>query len=105
MNSQSPYDAIYATVCRIPTGKVCTYGRVALMAGLPGHARLVGYALHALRNTGGRQVPWWRVVNASGRISNAYEPALQRELLLAEGIEFDQHDRIDLRRFLWQEAG
>lgn len=104
MNIQSHYDAIYATVCRIPPGKVCNYGRVALMAGLPGHARLVGYALHALRNEAGRRVPWWRVVNASGRISNAYQPALQRELLLAEGIEFNQHDRIDFRRFLWEEA-
>lgn len=96
------YEAIYAAVRRIPPGMVSSYGRVALMAGLPGHARMVGYALHALRNDGGQETPWWRVVNAAGRISNAYEPALQRELLLAEGVEFDANDRIDFARFLWE---
>ncbi|HKC24143.1 MAG TPA: MGMT family protein, partial [Thermoanaerobaculia bacterium] len=38
---------ILAVVRRIPRGRVATYGQVAALAGLPGHARLVGYALHA----------------------------------------------------------
>jgi methylated-DNA-protein-cysteine methyltransferase-like protein len=96
------YDQIYATVRRIPPGYVSTYGRIAALSGYGGQARLVGYALHALRTSApDEQVPWWRVVNAGAYISNAYEPALQRALLEAEGIQFDTRDRIDFTRFLW----
>lgn len=95
------YEAIYAVVRRIPYGRVCSYGRVALLAGLPGQARLVGYALHALRRAAGEEVPWWRVINAQGYISNAYAAALQRSMLEAEGVEVDQRERVDLARYLW----
>ena len=44
----SSYERIYAVVRRIPRGRVATYGQVAQLAGLAGHARQVGYALHAL---------------------------------------------------------
>ncbi len=101
MNS---YDIIYATVRRIPYGRVSSYGRIAALAGLSGQARLVGYALHALRTTasaGHDSIPWWRVVNAAGSISNDYAPELQRALLEAEGVIFDQRGRLDLARFLW----
>jgi methylated-DNA-protein-cysteine methyltransferase-like protein len=102
----SSYERIYATVRCIPAGKVSSYGRIALLADLPGQARLVGYALHALRTGDMRymDVPWWRVINAAGRISNAYEPDLQRGLLEAEGVVFDERDRVDLSRFLWEGA-
>ena len=60
------YLAIYAVVGRIPEGSVATYGQVASLAGLPGRARLVGYALSAL--AGRSTIPWHRVVNAQGRI-------------------------------------
>ncbi len=101
--NQTTYERIYATVRQIPPGCVSSYGRIAALAGLPGQARLVGYALHALRtSTGGDEVPWWRVINAAGYISNAYEPALQRTLLESEGVIFDARERIDLKRFLWE---
>jgi methylated-DNA-protein-cysteine methyltransferase related protein len=99
MNS---YEEIYATVRRIPVGRVSSYGRVALLAGYPGRARLVGYALHALRGAGGDAVPWWRVINHAGYISNAYEPDLQRARLLAEGVMVDERQRVDLARYLWE---
>lgn len=99
--STTSYAAIYAVVQRIPSGRVSSYGRVAVLAGYPGHARLVGYALHALRTAGGPEVPWWRVINRNGYISNAYEPALQRARLAAEGVVVDEHDRVDLARYLW----
>ena len=63
----SLYDRIYEVVCRIPRGRVAAYGQVAAEAGLPGHARLVGYALHNLPDD--TDVPWHRVVNARGGIS------------------------------------
>jgi methylated-DNA-protein-cysteine methyltransferase-like protein len=46
--TSASYLAIYAVVGRIPEGSVATYGQVAGLAGLPGRARLVGYALSAL---------------------------------------------------------
>lgn len=100
MNSN--YDAIYAVVNSIPRGRVSSYGRVAILAGLPAQARLVGYALHALRRGDQPEVPWWRVVNRNGFISNAYEADLQRSLLEAEGVVVGDDHRIDLARFLWQ---
>lgn len=92
---------IIAAIKRIPRGKVCTYGNVADLAGLPRRARLVGTVL---RNTpASRGVPWFRVINASGRISfpqgsEAY--ARQRKHLEGEGIDF-VGGRVDLDRYGW----
>src|SRR5262245_56163653 len=60
------YRRIYAVVERIPRGRVATYGHVARLAGMAGHARQVGYALHALRPD--EPVPWHRVINARGEV-------------------------------------
>ena len=88
-------------VRRIPRGRVATYGQIATLAGLPGHARQVGYALHALRSS--TAVPWQRVVNAAGAIS--LQPMRggisQRLLLEREGIRF-QGARIALTQFGWR---
>ena len=46
--TESTYARIYAVVRRIPKGRVATYGQVAELADLGGHARQVGYALSAL---------------------------------------------------------
>lgn len=99
MNS---YEKIYTVVRRIPRGRVSSYGRVALIAGHPGQARLVGYALHALRGGPADAVPWWRVINRNGFISNAYAAAAQRALLEAEGVAVDAHDRVDFGVYLWE---
>lgn len=100
-SSGSSYVQIYDAVCRIPEGCVATYGDVADMAGLPGRARLVGYALYALED--GAAVPWHRVVNARGALSvgqaSPDAERVQRRLLEAEGIEFGADGRLDLRRY------
>lgn len=101
--SANAYHEIYALVRRIPAGRVSSYGRVATMLGRPpGHARLVGYALRALRSGGEADVPWWRVINAAGRVSNPYAPSLQRTLLEAEGVQFNSDGYVDLACFLWE---
>jgi methylated-DNA-protein-cysteine methyltransferase-like protein len=104
MSSTSKYQLIYRVVRRIPTGRVSTYGRVADLAGLPGHARLVGYALHAVPDHSA--VPWHRVVNALGGISTRRsEPGgavVQRLRLEKEGVEFDLRGRVPLQRFGWR---
>src|SRR5438132_11437642 len=96
------YSRIYAEVRRIPRGRVATYGQVAELAGLEGHARQVGYALHNLPSRSG--VPWHRVVNARGEISarsGSDWGELQRLLLEAGKVKFDAKGRIDLTRFRW----
>jgi methylated-DNA-protein-cysteine methyltransferase-like protein len=103
--SSDSYPRIYAVVKRIPRGRVATYGQVAELAGLAGHARQVGYALHALSEES--RVPWQRVVNAQGRVSARAEPLMenvQRSLLEQEGIEFGLADRLDLGRYRWRPA-
>jgi methylated-DNA-protein-cysteine methyltransferase-like protein len=100
--AESSYSRIYGVVRRIPRGRVATYGQVAALAGLPGHARQVGYALHAL--SGATAVPWQRVVNASGAIS--LRPMTggisQRLLLEKEGVRFGPRGRISLEEFRWR---
>jgi methylated-DNA-protein-cysteine methyltransferase-like protein len=101
--SAGSYRRIYAVVERIPRGRVATYGQVAELAGLPGWARQVGWALHALGP--GSRVPWQRVVNARGRVSPRSTPGwdgLQRRLLEDEGVRFGAGDRIDLARHGWR---
>jgi methylated-DNA-protein-cysteine methyltransferase-like protein len=98
----SSYQRIYAVVRRIPEGRVATYGQVASLAGLAGHARQVGYALHALPN--GTAIPWHRVVNAKGGISLRSMPGgelVQRGLLEREGIPLDPRGRVPLTRMRW----
>lgn len=97
------YQRIYRVVRRIPKGRVATYGQVASLAGLAGHARQVGYALHALPQ--GSIVPWHRVVNAAGRISTRATPGgelVQRILLEREGIPLDARGAVPLDRHLWR---
>jgi methylated-DNA-protein-cysteine methyltransferase-like protein len=97
------YARIYAVIRRIPRGRVATYGQIAALAGLQGHARQVGYALHALPN--GSVVPWHRVINARGEISRRSQfggEVRQRMLLEAENVEFDWRGRISLRRYRWR---
>ncbi|HYM62932.1 MAG TPA: MGMT family protein [Thermoanaerobaculia bacterium] len=97
------WQRIYAVVRRIPRGRVATYGQVAALAGLDGHARQAGYALHALPDD--HDVPWHRVINARGEVSprsNGDSHELQRHLLEAEGVAFDARGRVDLARFQWE---
>lgn len=95
------YEIIWETVGLIPKGKVASYGQVAAEAGLPGQARLVGYALHALSPLSG--VPWHRVINAQGKISfpvGSPSYRRQRQLLQREGIQVDGRG-IDMNRYGW----
>lgn len=101
-SSSDNYSRIYAVVRQIPEGLVATYGQVAALAGLPGHARQVGYALHACNED---DVPWQRVINAQGEVSQRSDPGpepLQRLMLEDEGVVFTTRGRVDLKRFRWE---
>jgi methylated-DNA-protein-cysteine methyltransferase-like protein len=58
--------AIWDVVGMIPRGQVSTYGAVARAAGLPGRARLTGFALRVAPRE--LNLPWHRVLGAGGRI-------------------------------------
>ena len=99
MNS---YEKIYEVVLQIPPGKVATYGQIAELAGLQRQARLVGYALH--NTPKGSDIPWQRVINAKGEISNYGDDqwtTFHRSLLESEGIVFNDKGKISLKVFQW----
>ncbi len=81
-------------ICRIPRGRVATYGQVAAAAGYPGAARQVAWALHNAQ--GG--VPWRRVLGAGGEIRLPGHAGLEQRIRLqAEGIAF-RGRRVDMAR-------
>ena len=108
----SPHDTrqynaqVWEIVRHVPPGRVVTYGQVAAMIPPPEGMDAKSYQAFGARWVGGAMaacpddVPWQRVVNAQGKIS-LRPNSRQRELLEAEGIEFDDRDRIDLKRFRW----
>jgi methylated-DNA-protein-cysteine methyltransferase related protein len=63
-------------------GEVVTYGDIADVAGYPKQSRLVGRLLA----TTDEEVPWWRVVNAAGRLVPGHERE-QSAMLRDEGVE------------------
>jgi methylated-DNA-protein-cysteine methyltransferase-like protein len=93
---------ICETIRDIPKGCVASYGQIAEIAGIPRGARQVGYTLRQLPD--GHDVPWHRVVQASGKIafdkdSAAFEKQSNR--LMIEGVSV-MAGRIDMQQFRWQ---
>ena len=94
------FEKIYEVVKSIPEGKVATYGQVALLAGNPRWARVVGYALHVNPYPG--IIPCHRVVNREGGVAPGFAfggEGIQRQLLELEGIVFEPNGRIDLEKY------
>lgn len=97
----SYYDVVYEIVCKIPRGKVATYGMIAAISGSPRASRAVGYALHFNPMPG--LIPCHRVVNRFGRVAPAFAfggPSAQADMLRSEGVEVVD-DVVDLDKYLW----
>ncbi len=95
------YQRIDNMVERIPEGQLATYGQIAKLVGSCG-ARQVGYAMAALGDD--TDIPWHRVINSQGRVSarrGGEGHELQRILLEAEGIIFDENGKVSLEVFRW----
>ncbi|WP_171294591.1 MGMT family protein [Acinetobacter indicus] len=94
---------ITAVIAQIPAGKVATYGQIAKLAGLPKHARLVGYVLKHLAPR--HVLPWHRVLNAQGKISlskiNAQGENIQALKLMQEGVVV-LNNKVNLKQYQWQ---
>ena len=94
---------ILEVIALIPYGKMATYGQIAKLAGLPKHARLVGYVLKHLDVES--QIPWFRVINSQGKLSvtriNEFGQNIQQNLLEREGVYLLNH-KVNLKLFGWQ---
>ena len=98
----SPEERVYMVLAAVPPGTVVTYGQVAELAGLPRAARMVGRMLGNLPR--GTDLPWHRVINASGKISLAEDSPsfkLQKTRLQDEGVVLNKN-RVSLKKFNWQ---
>jgi methylated-DNA-protein-cysteine methyltransferase-like protein len=97
-------EKVIIIIKNIPSGKVTTYGTVALLAGSPRSAREVGYILHS--QTEKHQLPWQRVINKKGYISirggDINMKNLQKSLLEQEGVEVSEDFVIDLSIYGWR---
>ena len=92
---------IWQIVAAIPYGHASTYGDVALLAGSPRAARQVGGVLSRLPE--GTTLPWHRVVNRHGKISQQGDSLLrQRDALEAEGIVVSDKGQLDLKTYRWR---
>ena len=83
---------VLEVMATVGPGEVVTYGEIAREAGAPKQSRLVGRILAE-----GHDVPWWRVVTASGRLVPGHE-AEQRQRLRAEGVGVLPSGRVAMRR-------
>ena len=92
------YERIYEVIAQVPHGMVATYGDIATIVGGGCDARTVGYALGDMPPEHA-DLPWQRIVAKEGGIST--RGLRQRQLLEAEGIAFDAHDRVIMARFHW----
>ncbi len=107
-NSKTYYEQVWNIVRQIPAGKVAAYGQIAKMIPPPSGVELETYAAFAPRWVGGAMaacpddVPWQRVINSQGKISERAGAEKQRQLLEEEGIIFDAKDRIDLKKYGWR---
>ena len=92
---------IIAVIAMVPKGKVASYGQVAKLAGYPGYARQVVWALHSSSKK--HQLPWHRIINSQGKIGLTDEHRNRQKLLLEkEGIEVDAYGKVDLNEFAWK---
>ena len=98
MHERRFFERIYQVVEQVPRGQVSTYGDIALIVGGDCDARIVGLAMGDLGPRAAK-VPWQRIINRTGGISLQGSP--QRELLEAEGVEFDEKGKVYMDRFRW----
>jgi methylated-DNA-protein-cysteine methyltransferase-like protein len=102
MHERRFFERIYQVVEQVPRGQVSTYGDIAIVVGGGCDARIVGLAMGDLGPRAAK-VPWQRIINRSGGIST--QGTSQRDLLVAEGVEFDEKGKVRMERFRWPGPG
>lgn len=106
-NQQAYYEQVWNLVRQIPRGKVASYGQIALMIPPPVGVEFESYKAFSPRWVGGAMaacpddVPWQRVINSQGKISERSGAERQRILLEEEGILFVK-DKVDMKKYGWK---
>ena len=106
-NQQAYYEQVWNLVRQIPRGKVASYGQIALILPPPNGVEFEAYKAFGPRWVGGAMaaspddVPWQRVINSQGKISDRPGAEKQRQLLEEEGVVFVK-DKVDLKKYGWQ---
>ena len=106
-NPQAFNEQVWGIARLIPRGKIATYGQIAKMIPPPNGVELEAYAAFAPRWVGSAMancpddVPWQRVINSQGKISERPGAERQHPLLKQEGVEFDAKNRVDLKKYGW----
>jgi methylated-DNA-protein-cysteine methyltransferase-like protein len=92
----SPFhQAVWALVRQVPPGRATTYGELAeAHFGVRKGSRVVGQAMAACPG----DVPWWRVVYASGAAKPGPGGDEQRARLAEEGVPLTADGRVDWSR-------
>ena len=90
-------ERVWHIVYQIPKGQVATYGQIAKMAGIPQHSRLIGRILSGLPPS--TRLPWHRVINSQGRITNPAK-GRQQARLEKEGVTLI-NGRVSLKAYGW----
>jgi len=109
-NQQAYDEQVWDLVRQVPHGKVVTYGQIAQMLTPPLGVELQDYKQFGPRWVGGAMaacpddVPWQRVINSQGKISERPGAKRQRQLLEEEGIVFVK-DKVDLNVYMWRGPG
>jgi methylated-DNA-protein-cysteine methyltransferase-like protein len=109
-NQQAYYEQVWSLVRQIPSGKVASYGQIALLIPPPMGVDFDSYKAFSPRWVGGAMaacpddVPWQRVINSQGKISERPGAERQRELLEQEGVAFVK-DKVDMKKYGWKGPG
>jgi len=94
-------EEIRQLVSLIPPGQVASYGQLALIAGHPRAARMVGYVMRGKESFG---LPCHRVIQKDGSLCPPDVfggPGMQRGMLEAEGVLFLPDGRVDMAACRW----
>lgn len=102
--SCSPFfERVYEVVAQIPYGRVTSYGAIAKALGSPQSARMVGYAMNAVKDR--IEVPAHRVVNRVGLLTGKMHfdgTHLMQQLLESEGVKVKNNQVVDFAALFWQ---
>jgi methylated-DNA-protein-cysteine methyltransferase-like protein len=109
-NRTAYFELVWELVRQIPAGKVSTYGQLAAYLPPPAGMGERAYQVRGARMVGGAMaacpadVPWQRVINSQGKVSQREGAGEQQQriLLEAEGVNFDDREKVDLSFFGWK---
>jgi methylated-DNA-protein-cysteine methyltransferase related protein len=106
---QTFYAEVWNIVSLIPRGKVASYGQIAKMLRPPAGVDAETYqefgALWVSNAVAASpsEVPWQRVVNSKGEITerDGLEAKRHKLMLEDEGVLFNPRGRIDMKKYGW----